>query len=75
MDNEIKKSKEQIIEERKQLIMNSGIDFKSRGWKQQVTDLLGIARVNALHWMKIHMKDFYLECWHQFPDKEKERLQ
>lgn len=68
-----KEDRNKIIEERKQLIINSGIDFKKRGWKTKVTNLLGIANVNAMYWMKKYMKDFYLDCWHQFPDKEKEK--
>ena len=51
------------IEERKFLILNSGINFTKLGWVKQVAKLLNISHKNTASWIKKHMPEFYSTCF------------
>jgi len=46
-------------EARKELILNSGVDFNSWGWKTKIAAILGISRKCATSWIKRNMPDLY----------------
>ena len=45
--------------ERKNVILNSNIDFNKRGWLTKVSKLLNINKTVCLKWFKRNMNDFY----------------
>lgn len=49
------------IEERKQIIRNSNIDFSKFGWSKQLEPLVGIKSAPLVRWIKKHMPSFYKE--------------
>lgn len=51
------------IEDRKLLILNSGINFTKLGWVEQVANLLNISHKNTVSWIKKHMPEFYSNCF------------
>lgn len=59
-------SKQQAdIERRKNLIMNSGIDFSKFGWVVKVSEIpgIGIQRHKITKWMRKHMPEFLDNCY------------
>lgn len=50
------------IENRKNLIVTSGIDFTKFGWIEKLKSLL-VMKKSPAEWMMIHMKDFYAGCY------------
>jgi very-short-patch-repair endonuclease len=54
-----KEIEDKKIKERKQIILNSGIDFTKFGWVDKVSKLLGISHSQVKRWMEKYMEDFY----------------
>ena len=52
-------------DERKNLILNSGIDFQSFGWLEKVANLLGISHIQAKRWILRNMPGFYERSKHR----------
>lgn len=59
--NRIKKEKqkEELYNKRKELILNSNIDFNSRGWLTQLSQHLNMTDSGVKKFMKLYMSDFY----------------
>lgn len=62
--SELRKEKNRIkkmeaVENRKQLILNSGVDFTRWGWITQVSKVLNITPQKTGSWIRIYMPDFY----------------
>lgn len=53
------------VEERKNLILNSGIDFQSYGWLMKVANLLGISHTQTKKWILRNMPGFYEQSKHR----------
>lgn len=60
----IKKEKErqEFYTKRKQLILNSGIDFTKRGWLIKLSKYLNMTDNGVKKFMKLHMCNFYNNC-------------
>lgn len=60
----IKLNKQNLIQEKIKLILNSNIDFAKYGWVQQVSRILKISPQKVNNWMKRNMLDFYnIKCF------------
>lgn len=46
-----------------EIVLNSGIDFQSRGWVKEVAPLINRSRPKVTQWMKIMMPDFLDTCY------------
>ena len=57
------KKRSQQIEQRRQLILKSGINFAKLGWVEQVSKLFGTSHTNSVKWLKLHMPEFYASCY------------
>lgn len=54
------------IEERKQIILNSEIDFTKFGWVNKISKLLNISPTQVRRWMEKYMENFYKNnCFHK----------
>lgn len=60
------KEKEDKIQKRKDLILNSDIDFSKYGWSKQLSELTGITPAATVRWIKVHLPVFYKErCYRE----------
>lgn len=57
----IKEEKDAKIEEMRQLLLSSDIDFSKHGWVSEAAKLLDKHPQKINQWMKLHMSDFYKE--------------
>ena len=63
--SDFKIKRQKFIEERKQLVLNSGIDFSKLGWVKKVSKLFGNKRSGG-NWIKKFMPTFYQnKCFHR----------
>ena len=53
------------IENKKQLIISSNIDFTKFGWVKHVAKLLNINSQKVCHWMQKYLPEFYKNCYHR----------
>jgi hypothetical protein len=60
-------AKQQIIDERIELIKNSNIDFQVYGWVGKVGTLLGVSPTQVRRWMLKNMPEFFSECSQRKP--------
>jgi hypothetical protein len=60
---ENKKIKQDIIDHKINVILNSDVDFSKLGWVQKIANLLKIAPSNVTQFMKKYMSDFYNNCY------------
>lgn len=51
--------KNENIEKRKNIIIDSGIKYSTYGWQTKLSEILGISRHSVDLFLKKHMKDFY----------------
>mgnify|MGYP000868652126 CR=1 FL=1 len=58
---ENKKTKEEWINKRMDIIINSDIDFSKLGWVNEVSKLLNISHTSVKKFMEKYMSDFYKE--------------
>lgn len=62
----LRDSRDKKIEERKDKIINSNIDFSRYGWAKQLEQVLGIKSAAIVRWIKKHMLVFYKEnCYRE----------
>jgi len=59
LKTEKKKEKESIINVKKQIIIDSNIDFSKYGWVKKVSDITNIRYQKVNKWMKKNMIEFY----------------
>lgn len=52
-----------FIEARKQIIINSDIDFTKFGWVNKISKLINIKPQPAARWIKKYMPEFYENCF------------
>ena len=65
------KRKNISYEQRKDIIINSNIDFSKFGWSKKLEPILGIRSAPIVRWMKKNMPDFYNEyCYKEKQDVE-----
>lgn len=57
------KKNDNLIEYRKNIIINSNIDFTKQGWNKKVSDMLCISHTHVRRFMKKHMPDLYSKCF------------
>lgn len=55
--------KMQILEEVKNKILNSGINFNKCGWPGKVADILNMTPQKAKPWIRRNMPDFFATCY------------
>lgn len=61
-----RKNYENQKELRKELIINSKIDFSEYGWGLKLAKILGISSISAVRWIKRNMPDFYkTQCFQE----------
>lgn len=60
-----RKKEKKEIEAKKELVLNSNIDFKKLGWVNEVSSLLGIRHQKIKKWMTTNLPDFYKSCYKQ----------
>lgn len=54
------------IEKRKEIILNSGIDFSKYGWSSKLSKVIGISSSAVVRWVKVHLPAFYKEkCYRE----------
>ena len=56
------KQKEELYNKRKELILNSNIDFNSQGWLTKLSKYLNMSDNGIKKFMKLYMIDFYNNC-------------
>jgi len=56
-----KLERQKLIEKRKQIVLNSGIEFSKFGWVGKLSKLFNISVNKAGTWVKAHMPEFYKE--------------
>jgi len=54
-----KEKKEELIDEKRQIILNSEINFSRFGWVAEVSKLLNLAPNSGGRWIRKNMPDFY----------------
>lgn len=52
-----------LVENRKQLILNSNINFSKSGWVNKTSILLNLSHSMVSKFMKKYMNEFYLKCY------------
>lgn len=62
---EKKDKKEKQIQERRDQILESGIDFSKYGWVNEVSKILGITGQATGRWIRRYMPDFYKQNNHR----------
>ena len=60
---------QKVYEERKQIILNSGIDFSKYGWVEKTKKLLNLSHSEIIRFMKKHMIEFYSNCYSRIKNK------
>lgn len=60
------KEKQDKIQKRKELILNSDIDFSKYGWSKELSKFTGITPAATVRWIKAHLPVFYKEkCYRE----------
>lgn len=57
------KAKQTKINNRIDMILNSGVDFSKHGWVTKIAKIIGIREQKVGQWMKVHMNEFYNNCY------------
>ena len=60
---ENEKRKLQLIDERKNIIINCGVNFQKYGWIEDIKNILGVSHTHVKRFMKKYMIDFYNQCY------------
>lgn len=65
--NEVRKTEK--LEERKNLVINSNIDFNKKGWRLELSNILNFTPQASGNFVKKYMPEFYDKCWKHIDNK------
>ena len=58
------------LQEKIDLVTNSGVNFNKRGWMVEVSKILGIVPQAVQQWMVREIPEFYKNCYHQIDNQK-----